>query len=606
MQGSRLDLSRTFPAFDRRFFESHEDFTLIGSGALGGKALGLAKVKHMLETSWRPERHPGFDVGIPRLTVIGTDVFDRFLAENSLHGVARSGGSDEAIARAFQRTSLPAPIVGDLRALVERVRRPLAVRSSSLLEDAMERPFAGVYATKMIPNNQLDAETRFRRLTEAIKFVYASTFFAGAREYLAAVGGAAALGGASSAAATGDKMAVILQEVVGRRHGDRFYPDVSGVARSWNFYAALGARPEEGAASLALGLGKTIVDGDAVWSYSPARPRANPPAASAGDLLHETQTRFWGVNMGAPPAYDPVVETEYLVSCGLAEAEEDGVLAPLASTYEPESDRLSPGVGAKGPRVLTFAPVLVHDDPPLNGVVRSMLDLAERTGGAPMEIEFAVALDEPRPGAARVGFLQARPILVAGESATLPPEALAAPDVVVASESALGHGRIENLTDVVMVRRDRFDRARTREIAGEIERWNRDLAAAGRRYVLIGFGRFGSADPWLGIPVRWGQISGARVIVEDSLPDAAAAPSQGSHFFHNMTSAGVCYFSVRAAAPEAIDWAWLESRPIVAESEHVRHARLPAPLLVEVDGRSGRGVVRRGAAAGSPRTEARA
>ncbi|MGE5178305.1 MAG: PEP/pyruvate-binding domain-containing protein [Bacteroidota bacterium] len=580
MQGPRLDLTRIVPEFDRRFFESHEDFTLIGSGALGGKAEGLARVKRMLASAWRPERHPGFDVTIPRLTVIGTDVFDRFLDENELRGVARSGGSDEEIARAFQQASMPASIVGDLRGLIERVHQPLAVRSSSLLEDAMDRPFAGVYATKMIPNNQLDAESRFRRLVEAIKFVYASTFFSGAREYLAATGKRAE-----------EKMAVVIQEVVGRRHGDRFYPDVSGVARSWNFYAAGGALPDEGTASLALGLGKTIVDGGVVWSYSPARPRANPPVSSARDLLQATQTRFWSVNMGPPPAYDPVAETEYLVRGGLAEAEEDEVLRPLASTYDAASDRLTPGTGPTGARVLTFAPMLVHGEPPLNDVIRSMLDLAEATGSGAMEIEFAATIEES--GAARVGFLQARPLQVASEAVDVPLESLRGEGVIAASDSVLGNGRIEDLLDIVFVRRDRFDRSRSVEIAREIERVNRDLISSGRGYLLIGFGRWGSSDPWLGIPVRWDQISGARVIVEASLPGAEPEPSQGSHFFHNVMSAGIAYFTVRHTGPYALDWEYLDAQPPAFESEHVRHIRFRSPMTVLVDGWTGRGVVRR-------------
>lgn len=578
MQRPRLDLSRLVPEFDRRFFESREDFTLIGTGALGGKALGLARVKRMLETSWRAGRHPGFDVRIPRLTVVGTDVFDQFLDENALRDTARPGVPDEAIARAFQSASLPAHVVGDLRGLIERVHRPLAVRSSSLLEDQAERPFAGVYATKMIPNNQHDAESRFHRLVEAIKFVYASTFFTAARDYRAGV-----------AEAGSEKMAVIIQEVVGRRHGDRFYPDVSGVGRSWNFYAAGGARPDEGVASLALGLGKTIVDGGAVWGYSPARPRASPPFASPHDLLRATQTRFWAVNMGTPPAYDPVAETEYLVSCGLAEAEADQVLDPLVSTYDPDSDRLRPGVSGSGPRALTFAPMLALDEPPLNDVLRDMLEIAETTEGGPVEIEFAATLEPP----AQVGFLQARPLRVAADSVAVPAEALRGAGVVVASESVLGHGRLQGLLDLVVVRRDRFDLARSPGIAAEIASMNRTQAASGQGYALIGFGRWGSSDPWLGIPVAWGQIAGARVIVEASLPGAEPEPSQGSHFFHNLMGAGVLYFTVRHNGPYAIDWAWLDAQPAALESEHVRHVRLAMPLTAEVDGWSGRGVIRR-------------
>jgi hypothetical protein len=580
VQGPRLDLSRIVPEFDRRFFESHEDFTLIGSGALGGKAVGLARIKRLLEGSWRADSHPGFTVRIPRLTVIGTDVFDQFVQENTLGGAAHAGETDEAIARAFQKASLPAHVVGDLRGLIEQVRRPLAVRSSSLLEDQAERPFAGVYATKMIPNNQHDAESRFQRLVEAIKFVYASTFFAAARDYRAGFPDTRP-----------ERMAVILQEVVGRRHGDRFYPDVSGVARSWNFYAAGGARPDDGTASLALGLGKMIVDGGVVWSYSPARPRASPPFASARDLLGATQTRFWAVNMGTPPAYDPVAETEYLTQAGLAEAETDGVLDPLVSTYDAGSDRLRPGAVAAGPRALTFAPMLVNGDPALNEVVRDMLTLAEAAGDGPMEIEFAIAMDEPDP--AQIGFLQARPLRIEADAVPVAPEALRAPGVIVASESVLGHGRIGGVADFVIVRRDRFAPAHSREIAREIAGMNRDLQAEGRPYVLVGFGRWGSADPWLGIPVTWGQISGARAIVETTLPGADPDPSQGSHFFHNVMSAGVAYFTVRHTGPYAIDWEWLEARPAAAESEYVRRLRLDAPVTIEVDGWTGRGVIRR-------------
>ena len=571
-----------FPEFDRRFFESRQDFSLIGTGSLGGKATGLARVKHMLEADWRSGEHPDFEVGIPRLTVLATDSFDRYMEENRLWEIARSGIADDRIAHAFQSASLPAGIVGDLRGLIERVHQPLAVRSSSLLEDAMSRPFAGVYATKMIPNNPIDAETRFRRLTEAIKFVYASTFFAGARDYLAATGGG-----------DEEKMAVVIQEVVGRRHGDRFYPDVSGVARSWNFYATGHARPEDGAVSLALGLGKTIVDGGVVWNYSPTQPRANPPVGSTRDLLQQTQTRFWSVNMGKPPAYDPVAETEYLVESGLPEAEQDGVLPLLASTYDPASDRLSIGIGASGARVLTFAPLLVLEELDLNAVLRAMLALAEDTLGLPVEIEFALTLPTPAGAAARMGFLQARPLLVAEETVEVTRESLVAADVLLASESVLGHGVIEDLTDVVYVRPERFDLAHSRRVVEDVEAFNRALVAAGRRYLLIGFGRWGSADPWLGPPVRWAQISGARVIVEASLPRAQVDPSQGSHFFHNLMSFGVCYFTVRHTGPYAIDWPWLDAQDAVGETERVRHVRLALPLRVQVDGRSGRGVVRR-------------
>jgi len=575
-----------FPEFDRRFFESREDFTLIGSGSPGGKASGLARVRRMLESAWRPGEHPQFEVSIPRLTVLATDSFARFMAENSLWEIARSDAGDERIAHAFQRASLPAGIVGDLRGLVERVHQPLAVRSSSLLEDAADRPFAGVYATKMVPNNALDAEARFRALTEAIKFVYASTFFAAAKDYLAVSGSTAE-----------EKMAVVIQEIVGRRHGDRFYPDISGVARSWNFYAPGRARPEDGAASLALGLGKTIVDGGLAWNYSPAHPRANPPGAAVRELLKQTQTRFWAVNMGPPPAYDPVAETEYLVAGGLADAETDGTLHLLASTYDPGSDRLSVGMHADGARVLTFAPLLVHEELALNETIRALLALAERALGAAVEIEFAITIDPERTPPARLGFLQARPLMLGTEKVEVAPETLDAPDVVVATESALGNGVREDLADVVYVRPERFRLADSARVAQDVERMNRGLLAAHRGCVLIGFGRWGSSDPWLGPPVRWTQISEARVIVEAGLAGVQVDPSQGSHFFHNLMSFGVSYFTVSHGSLWPVDWAWLDAQPAVAETEFVRHVRLERPLRVEVDGRSGRGVIRRGGAA---------
>ncbi len=572
-----------FPDFDRRFFESREDFTVIGSGDLGGKALGLVLVKRMLESDWPAASHPGVEAGIPRLTVLATEVFDRFMDENGLREVARSGWSDDRIAHAFQRASLPATIVGDLRALVESVRQPLAVRSSSLLEDALGRPFAGVYATKMTPNDALDPGTRFQRLAEAIKFVYASTFFAGARDYLAVTGGAPE-----------EKMAVVIQEVVGRRHGSRFYPDVSGVARSLNFWAGSGAHPEEGVVTLALGLGKTIVDGGLAWSYAPTRPRANPPVASPRDLVKLSQVKFWAVRMGRPPECDPVRETEYLEQAGLPEAEADGVLPPLVSTYDSASDRMTPGAGSAGARVLTFAPLLHHDLHGVADALRELLALAERSLRGPAEVEFAVTLDASRDLPARIGFLQARRMLAVGEGVELAEQDLSAAGVVVGSAHVMGHGVAEGLRDVIYVRPSGFHFAESRRIAGEIEALNHRLVAEGRGYVLLGFGRWGSSDPWLGIPVRWAQISGARAIVEATLPQSPVDPSQGSHFFHNLTSFGVSYFTVRPDEARGVDWAWLDTRPAASETEFVRHVRLEAPLRVEVDGRSGRGVIRAG------------
>lgn len=570
-----------FPRFDRRFFESAENFTLIGGGEIGGKARGLAFVRQLLGARFDPPRFPGISVTIPTLTVLATDIFDAFLDQNQLREIALSDEPDRRIAHAFQTASLPASIVGDLRALVDGVRRPLAVRSSSLLEDAMFEPFAGVYGTKMIPNNEPEPAVRFRKLVEAIKFVYSSTFFAGAKAYARSVG----------RDVVEEKMAVVVQDVVGERHGDRFYPEVSGVARSFNFYPMGHARPEEGVVSLALGLGKTIVDGGSSWSYSPAYPRANPPYGSVADLLDQTQTTFWAVNMGRPPASDPIAETEYLVEASLTEAEADGALRHLVSTYDPDSDRVSPGMSASGPRMLTFAPLLAGGALPLNDLLRGLLDLSRDAAGAEVELEFALTLDRDRAVPARFGFLQLRPLVVSREIVSVSDEDLRSPRTLVSSVAVLGNGIIEGVRDVVYVRRDRFDSAHTRAIAREVEALNRALLEAGRPYILIGFGRWGTADPWLGIPVAWSQICGARVIVEASVPGFSADPSQGSHFFHNITSRQVPYFTVRESAGDVLRWESLEAAPPAAEREHVRLVRFDRPVEVRVDGRSGRGVV---------------
>jgi hypothetical protein len=571
------------PPFDRRFFEGPEHFTAIGGGGIGGKAAGLLAAREVLDG--RPEslRFARLGLAVPTLTVIGTDVYDHFVERNGLRRLADSGAEDGEVARAFQRGELPPEIAGDLWGLVRSVRTPLAVRSSSLLEDAHDHPFAGVYGTKMIPNNAFDGETRFRRLIEAIKFVWASTMFPGARQAVRAAG----------RTPDREKMAVIIQEIVGRRHRDRFYPDVSGVGRSMNFYPSAGARREEGVAHLALGLGKTIVDGGRTWTLSPAQPRAVPPFNSLDHMMVETQTRFWAVHMGPPSEYDPTAEAEYLVECELSMAESDGTLARVASTYDVRSDRLTLGLGAEGPRVLTFAPLLQLGEWPFSEAVDGLLRLFERRVGAPVEIEFAMTFPEPPGQPARLGLLQVRPMVLPSESVEVTDAMLADPRAVVASGRVIGNGSSGALHDVLFVRRDRFERKHTRAVAEEIERFNHALVEAGRPYALVGFGRWGSSDPWLGIPVRWPQIAGVRVVVEAAMPDLDVEMSQGAHFFHNLIGFRVACFSIPSFGGARIDWDWLERLPRRAEGEWVCHAESREPLVARVDGRTGRGVLAR-------------
>jgi hypothetical protein len=579
--GLVLSLPQSIKLFDRHFFTGREKFTAIGRGSLGGKAHGLASMKNILESRPASLIFPGIEVAIPTLTVVTTEFFDQFMKENDLYPVAFSNVRDDVIASAFQKADLPAQLVGDLRALVAQVRTPLAVRSSSLLEDAMFEPFASVYATKMIPNNQLDADARFRKLVEAVKFVYASTFFKDAKNYIQATRHTSA----------DEKMAVVIQETIGLRHEDRFYPHISGVARSYNFYPLGLAKPGDGVINLALGLGKTIVDDGIAWSYSPAYPQANPPYNSLNDLLSQTQNEFWAINLGPPPEYNPLKETEYMAKFSLGVAEKDGVLVFMASTYRAEDDKIVYGLAEKGPRIIDFSPILKFDLIPLNKMLKSLLDLCEDKLQRMVEIEFALTLDERRRAPARFGFLQVRPMVVSEATVELPLSELLGLNVLAASEAALGNGILEHIRDIVYVKPERWSVHHSGTVATELELLNHRLAAAGHSYLLIGFGRWGTSDPLAGIPVNFGQISGAKVIVEVALPETSTMLSQGSHFFHNITSFKVFYFSVCPEDKYRIDWDWLRGQPAAEETEFVRHIELRSPLRIKVDGRVSRGVI---------------
>jgi hypothetical protein len=571
----------TLARFDREFLTGREKFTYIGSGSLGGKAQGLADLKDILETTIARRFLPGIAVDIPTLTVIATSFFDLFMKQNDLYEVAFSDERDDLIAHTFQKAELPVQLVGDLRALIAQVHTPLAIRSSSMLEDAMFEPFASVYVTKMIPNNQHDTDVRFRKLVEAIKHVYASTFFKNAKDYIQA----------TKHTTADEKMAVIIQEVVGSLNNNRFYPHISGVARSYNFYPAGPARPEDGVIDLALGLGKTVVDDGIAWSYSPAWPRANPPYYSISELLKQTQTGFWAIDMGEPPAYNPIRETEYMRKYDLSDAERDGALTFIASTYRAQDEKIVFGIGDKGPRVVDFASILKLDLLPLNNLLKELLQVCEDTLDTRVEIEFAVTLDPERGRPARFGFLQVRPMVVSTAQVNVSLSELNEARVLVASESTLGHGTIYTIRDVVYVKPDDFRLDHTQTIAAELESINHGLVTSETPYLLIGFGRWGSSDPMGGIPVKFGQISGAKIIVEVALPDTSFALSQGSHFFHNVTSFRVFYFSVDSLQDYRVDWAWLDGQHVVSETEFVRHVRLESPLKMEVDGRARQGVI---------------
>ena len=576
-------------------------FLSVGEGSLGGKARGLAFMNALIH---RRDHDPliadGLRVSLPRTAVIGTDHFDDFVLLNNLREVINADHTDEEIARAFLAGNLPHTLERDLHCLVDEWPLvPLAVRSSSRLEDAMYRPFAGVYLTKMIPGNDPDVSVRYSQLVNAVKLVWASTWFGDARDYLEATR-------VHRKHVEEEKMAVLIQEVVGSRHGDRFYPEISGVARSFNYYPMAGCEPEDGVVSLAFGLGKWVVDGEQSLSYSPTRPTVYPQYNSARDWL-QSQNRFWAVNM-APVHPDAIaaevvagastdnaaalLDTEYLVADYVSEAQADNTLRFVASTYVVADDRMVDGIGQPGSRVVTFAPILKDGVVPLNDLLQLLLEEVEAAMNCAVEIEFAVTLDPQAGMPARFWLLQVRPLVVQDQRVAVEVGEPDEDNVLCSSEHVLGNGVWDGITEVVYVRPDTYTAANNPAIARELGEFNRRLHAEGRRYALIGFGRWGSADPWLGIPVQWAQISNAQVIVEAQQPGMAVDPSQGSHFFHNLTSFQVAYFTLHYSVDHrAIDFPWLDMCEHEYETQFVRHVRLPHPLHVRVDGRAGRGLM---------------
>ncbi len=569
------------PAFNRAFFQSSDAFMSIGRGDIGGKAQGLAFIKKLIEDEFGPEPVPGITLNIPRLAVVTTDVYDLFIQRNDLAELRTSGLKDHQIVHEFLAADFPGEYVGDLMSLIAEVKQPLAIRSSSLLEDALQHPFAGVYATKMIPNNQLEPTTRFHKLLEAIKLIWASVYFEEAQAYI----------NTADADPGDEKMAVIIQEVVGQRCGDRFYPLISGVGRSYTFYRFGNNLPEEGVVDLALGLGKTIVDGGICWSYCPSAPASGTPFNSIRDLLQNTQLKFWSVNMGKPPAYDPVKEIEYMREDDLEAAEEDGTLTMTASTYDSQSDRIVPRIGKRGPRVLNFANILKYRSIELNDMVQMLLEKSKAYVGADVEIEFAVNHDA-ETGHSRFGLLQIRPMLKTQEYVDLSDASAKTDGLVVLSNHVLGNGIQTGIRHVLYVKPESFVKDQTRRIAQDIARQNEQLQRDGLPCVLMGFGRWGSSDPWLGIPVVWAQISAARVIVECTLPEMNVDLSQGSHFFHNLTSFQVPYMSVKHTCSEdLVNWELLNETESMFENDYIRLIKLSGAVSVKVDGSRGRGII---------------
>jgi len=556
-------------------------FLRIGSGSLGGKARGLAFVRHLLHKKRFARRFPNVNVAVPPAVVIATDAFDKFLTENNLVDFAIHGTDDGEIQQRFLDASLPAGLAQDLRAFLAEARHPLAVRSSSLLEDSQYQPFTGVYETFMLANHQEDDEFRFRQLSEAVKLVYASTFSRHAKAYVQA----------TPFRLEEEKMAVILQQVVGSAFATRFYPDFSGVARSRNFYPVPPLTFEDGVAAVALGLGRTVVNGGKCLSFCPRYPANLVQFASAEDFLNESQTDFWALSLEPRTRNGPGSDL-HEVTFTLDVAEQDGTLDAVGSTYSADNDRITDGLGREGVRLVTFAPILKYGVFPLAALLDHVVKDGEDAFGQPVEIEFAVRLPRHSGEMAQFGFLQIRPLVLSHETEEMPMEGVEGKKILAQSSKVLGNGRVANLADVVVVDSQRFERAQSQEVARHVAYFNAQLTAENRPYLLIGVGRWGSTDPWLGIPVEWDEISGARVIVEAGFRDFRVTPSQGSHFFQNLSAFRVGYFTVNPDLGEGtVEWDWLAGQAAVEERGCVRHIRLAGPVTVLMNGHSGSGMI---------------
>ncbi len=565
--------------FIKERFDSYSNFARIGEGSLGGKGRGLAFIDNLVKRHVEFESFENATVTIPKTVVLCTDLFDEFMDTNNLYQLALSDVPDEVILRHFLRAKLPDRLIDDFFAFFEAVKAPIAIRSSSLLEDSHYQPFAGIYSTYMIPYLD-DKYEMLRMLSDAIKGVYASVYYKDSKAYMQA----------TSNVIDQEKMAVILQEVVGTQHGDRYYPTLSGVARSLNYYPIGEEKAEEGVVSLALGLGKYIVDGGLTLRVCPYHPNKVLQTSELELALRETQTQFYALDTKNIGENFSVDDGFNILKLPVKEAEADGALTYIASTYDPYDMVIRDGIYPGGRKVITFANVLQHDVFPLADILRLAQQYGQGEMRRPVEIEFAANLNDDRTGT--FYLLQIRPIvdckkMLEEDLSTIPDE-----DVIIRSNNSLGHGIMDEMQDLVYVKTDGYSASNNQLIAYDIEKLNAEFLREGKNYILVGPGRWGSSDTWLGIPVKWPHISAARVIVEAGLTNYRVDPSQGTHFFQNLTSFGVGYFTVNAYRNDGIyDQAYLDSLPAVHETKFLRHIHFDRPLVVKMDGKKNIGVV---------------
>jgi len=565
-------------------FDPKNSFARVGGGSLGGKARGLGFINMLINNFNIQSRFEGIEISVPSAIVIATDVFDKFLDQNGLESFAISCDNDEELYRKFLEASeFPGEIAYKLSQFLDLIKEPLAVRSSSLLEDSQYQPFAGVYETCMIPNNHPEHEVRLHQLLQSIKLVYASTFARKAKDYMKA----------TSYRLEEEKMAVIIQRMVGAPRNSRFYPDFAGVAKSYNFYPIPPQKSTDGIVLVALGLGKTVVDGGNAVRFCPRYPRHLLQFFSAKETIRNAQQEFFAMNLAEGSNHvEEASPDQFVRRYDLAKAEEDQTLYYVGSTYSPDNNTVHDGISRSGRRVVTFAPILKHKVFPLAEILELVLEIGTWGMGTPVEIEFAVNMKVPPGKPQEFGLLQIRPLVLSRELEELNVDDVRPEDLICKSDQVLGNGAYKDIHDVIVVDSQTFDRSKSHQTAREVSLLNSKMLAARRPYVLIGVGRWGSLDQWLGIPVTWDQISGACVIIESGFKDLDVAPSQGSHFFQNITSFKVGYFTVSSMSTFGfVDWQWLSAQKAVEELQFVRHLHFDKPITVRINGQKNKGII---------------
>lgn len=581
-KGKKEGIITEFNYWVKEGSDDKTDFIKVGEGSLGGKARGIAFVRYLLLRSNIKKSFPNININIPFTAVLTTDVFDIFMNHNRLHQIAYEGKSDYTIRDYFLRGFFPREVSDKFKTILNRVKTPIAVRSSSLLEDSQYQPFAGVYDTYIIPNNpNMPFDTRYRDLITAIKLVYASTYLQDAKNYMKS----------TSSRIQEEKMAVIIQEAVGNSYGKYFYPNISGVAQSYNFYPFRHIKPEDGLVTIALGFGRSVVEGESSFRFSPVYPDILPQFSTVTDILNNSQKYFYGLDLSEPVCQSITDTNSALVKLEIKDAEKHGTLKYIVSTYDPQNDRIYGGTFKKGYRVITFSQALKNEDFKIPEVIKRILDISEKSMGTPVEIEFAwnfKGKDEEKP---ELSLLQIRPMVV-GREFDVDFDDLEKQNMIVSSTKAFGNGKVENIKDIIYVRKDTFDPAYTKEIAKELGKLNEKMTDMDIPYVLIGPGRWGSSDSWLGIPVKWSQISHANIIIETNLKDFLVDPSFGSHFFQNITSLGVYYYTIDIHKNEEfIKWDILDNMEAVYESKYIRHVQSKSMIEAFTDGKKGKGVL---------------